>query len=60
MSKSEIRAMLAKLTPERRKKAVENIVRRLNQRSAIVQKHAHLFGEVSEPEATDKAGKPEK
>jgi len=54
MSREEVKAMLDKLPPERRKLAVERIVQKLNARTALMEKHKNLFEEVKSPLASEK------
>ena len=49
MGKQELRAMLDKLPQEKRKEVVARVVRTLNARSAILEKHKHLFEEIEQP-----------
>ena len=56
----KLKEVLASLPPERRQVALERAIAKVKARAAVLRKHAHLFEDVSEPETTDKAGKPEK
>jgi len=56
----KLKEVLASLPPEIRQVALERAKAKVKARMAVMRKHAHLFGDVSEPQATDKAGKSEK